>query len=70
MAIMMCPHCGREFSEKACKPLVPSHLFDFEKKTHRVKSLTTSVRECPGSDEQPLNAESDMRPLWKDGGVQ
>lgn len=53
-----CPHCGKEFKQSACKPLVPYH--DYPPGCRAV---------CPGSKQDPRNAETDMRPLWKDGGV-
>jgi hypothetical protein len=55
MAIMKCPHCGREYSAKACKPLVPKHGLCAER-----------ITVCPGSGQVPRNAETDRRPLWKD----
>jgi len=51
-SIMKCPHCGREYSQRACRPLIPNH--DFESKP------------CPGNGQTPRNAASDRRPLWKD----
>ena len=53
--MMKCPHRGREYSDRACRPLIPTH--DYPKLARQV---------CPGSGQQPRNAESDMRPLWKD----
>lgn len=58
MAIMKCPHCGREYSAGACKPLVPAHSWP-----------RTEAKRCPGSGQTPRNAESDMRLLWKDEPV-
>lgn len=62
MSIMKCPNCGREFSARACKPLVPEHMVP-EKRTFdpKLKSLV-----CPGSGQTPRNAESGVRPLWRD----
>jgi hypothetical protein len=54
MSLMKCPYCGREYSMRACRPLIPIHEFP-------EPSLV-----CPGSNQYPRNAESDRRPLWKD----
>ncbi len=62
MAIMKCPHCGREYSQQACKPLIPQHNYDHYPEPPR------EPMPCPGSRQHPRNAETDMRPLWKDGG--
>jgi hypothetical protein len=55
MSVMKCPHCGREYSPQACKPLIPTH--DWPPPCRAV---------CPGSGQIPRNAETDRRPLWKD----
>lgn len=60
--IMKCPHCGREYSARACKPLIPQHSW-----VNR-QGETVPVH-CPGSGQVPRCAASDKRPLWKDGGV-
>jgi hypothetical protein len=52
---LKCPHCGKHFSQEECKPLTP---------THNWPKITRQV--CPGSQQQPRNAETDHRPLWKD----
>lgn len=55
MSIMKCPHCGREYSSRARKPLIPTHDYP-----------PTCRSVCPGSGQTPRNAETDFRPLWKD----
>jgi Rad3-related DNA helicase len=71
MAIMKCPYCGREYSQRACKPLIPAHSFVSNNPrvmTAAVLNSGASEEEirCPGSGQVPRNAESDRRPLWKD----
>jgi hypothetical protein len=58
MTLMMCPHCGFKYDPSINGEgyqLVPNHWYKGE--------------DCPGQDQHPRNAESDKRPLWKDGGV-
>jgi len=64
MAIMKCPHCGREYSQQACRPLIPGHTIEI--KEEQPTMTVISGKRCPGSGQTPRNAESDMRPLWKD----
>lgn len=67
MSLYMCPHCGWKYDPGAVPreggisayDLVPTH--DWPQPCRQV---------CPGSRQTPRNAESDRRPLWKDGGVQ
>ena len=54
-SIMKCPHCGREYSLRACNPNIPTH--DWPPPCRAV---------CPGSGQIPRNALTDNRPLWKD----
>lgn len=63
MTIMACPHCGREYSQRACKPLVPEHGYS---PPRRGVEIAVTAMVCPGSGQVPRNAESDRRPLWKD----
>ncbi len=55
---LMCPHCGRRFSQRQrVNGLVPKH------------ELTRGEYYqiwCPGSEQNPRNAETDKRVLWKD----
>jgi len=62
MSIMKCPHCGREYSQRACRPLVPVHKI----KQYNSHTCDKRLEQCPGSGQVPRNAETDMRPLWKD----
>ncbi len=55
-SLMKCPHCGREYSARACRPLIPSH---------EIHGPLVNMR-CPGSGQTPRNAASDKRILWKD----
>ena len=56
---LMCPYCGERFTRSELvrampiPSLIPMHYFD--------------RRECPGVGQNPRNAETDRRPLWKDG---
>lgn len=68
---MKCPHCGREYSQRACRPLIPQHTFT----TNNARDMSAKALECgadceeivcPGTGQHPRNAESDRRPLWKD----
>lgn len=52
--IVKCPHCGREYHIRACRPLIPTH--DFPVPCRSV---------CPGSGQNPRGL-ADLRPLWKD----
>lgn len=52
MTKLKCPHCGKLFHPHRCRPLTPKH--------------STAGVACPGSEQQPRNAETDRRPLWKD----
>jgi hypothetical protein len=71
MSIMLCPHCGRLYSARACRPLIPEHTIAELRKNDQpmsdIKEVMTPTK-CPGSGQVPRNAESDRRPLWKDGG--
>ncbi len=61
MNLSMCPHCGQLWSARAVHKhghLIPEHNFPLK-----------GTDKCPGSGQVPRNPESDMRPLWKDGGV-
>ena len=74
MSMMKCPYCGREYSQRACKPLVPDHGFIVKAASQMsVEALESGASEeyqaCPGSGQFPRNAETDMRPLWKDDGI-
>ncbi len=62
MTTYKCPHCGREYSRQACRPFVPVHNVDWR------HPATGEIRrsQCPGSKQNPRNALSDRRPLWKD----
>lgn len=73
MSVYMCPFCGRQYSARACKPLIPTHVFVTSGLRHMSAAALESgaaeeEMECPGSGQTPRNAESDRRPLWKDGG--
>lgn len=63
VSIYKCPHCGREYSSRACKPNIPQHADPFCRVLHQ--GVFTPVN-CPGSGQVPRNAASDHRPLWKD----
>lgn len=71
MSIMKCPHCGREYSQEACTPLIPIHD-TFRRASEDSMGCTIGTGgsherfRCPGSGKQPRNAETDMRPLWRD----
>jgi hypothetical protein len=54
-ATYMCPHCGEIFARLKSDSLIPTH--DFPKPCRSV---------CPGSGQNPRNADTDRRPLWKD----
>jgi hypothetical protein len=61
---LMCPYCGLTYlrSEipwhlRSVNNLVPEHFHP------------SPPDRCPGSWQNPRNAETDRRPLWKDGGV-
>ena len=58
-SLKMCPHCGRTFLPRKCKPLVPKH--EWLPNYYATESVA-----CPGSEQHPRNADSDKRPLWKD----
>ncbi len=62
MSLLMCPHCGLTFVAVLVNHLIPVHSYVPEGQTQAVP--------CPGSRQTPRNADSDKRPLWKDGGVQ
>ena len=47
----MCPCCGRRFCDTALA-LIPPHNW--------------KGKQCPGSYQNPRNALTDKRPLWKD----
>lgn len=71
--IYKCPHCGREYSSRACKPLIPDHDFIARAASQMSGAAMDSgayeeLVKCPGSGQTPRNAQSDKRPLWKDGG--
>jgi hypothetical protein len=67
MAIMKCPYCGREYSQRACRPLIPSHALNSPAHMSAAAlDAGASEEECPGSGQTPRNAESDRRPLWRD----
>jgi hypothetical protein len=58
--VLKCPHCGMTYDPRDVPPhlksvehLVPEHFFNHPER-------------CPGSWQNPRNAESDRRPLWKD----
>ena len=64
MAMMKCPHCGWEYNPKAVSQghsVVP---------LHKGQEGGGGGYYCAGSEQHPRNAETDKRPLWKDGGVQ
>lgn len=52
MAMGMCPHCG--VISRLKLSLTPIHGYEDE----------TGYRTCPGSQQNPRNAESDGRVLW------
>lgn len=57
-----CPHCGWTYDPSKHEDgfsFVPDHLADSYDR----------LMSCEGALEHPRNAESDRRPLWKDGGV-
>lgn len=51
----MCPHCGEIFDTLTKQRKIYHHLYEDEK--------------CPGVGQCP-RSPGDLRPLWKDGGVQ
>jgi hypothetical protein len=71
ISIYKCPQCGREYSARACKPLIPDHVYI---ETHPSRMSAQALEagaasefvKCPGSGQVPRNAASDGRPLWKD----
>lgn len=57
MTTYMCPHCGREYSPRACRgQLIPNHTWG------KMRAI------CPGSMQTPRNAQTDRRPLWSEQG--
>ncbi len=65
--MLQCPHCGWRYTPQqhgkntlgvSAFEHVPDHL-----------DGGTVFRKCDGSGQRPRNAESDRRPLWKEGGV-
>ena len=67
----MCPHCGERFA-KLYRHLIPKHILR-DRDTSRMPIADLDVIDmvwtlCPGSGQNPRNAESDKRRLWKDGG--
>ena len=71
MSIMKCPHCGREYSARACRPLIPTHRFVVKNPSQMSAAALEAgaVEEdiqCPGSGQGPRNALSDKRPLWSE----
>ncbi len=63
MSDLSCPWCGWRFpaGRKAETGLVPVHMLLPEE-----SGRLAAVEECPGSNQNPRNPESDLRPLWKD----
>lgn len=52
MARLKCPHCGRKFSQRVCRPLVPTHTW-WKDKTNGVSVA------CPGSQQMPIRKDGD-----------
>lgn len=65
MADMMCPWCGWRYNpaEFIGKPGVKYNPHEL------VPPHPPTGEPCMGVEQHPRNAESDKRPLWKDGGV-
>jgi len=59
-----CPHCGWLYNPSDYVDgfaLVPDHIDP--------NYTGDKLRSCDGALQHPRNAESDKRPLWRDGGV-
>lgn len=63
MSRYKCPHCGWEYDPNQ----YPAVLLPCELVPHHAYPSPDGTW-CPGTEQHPRNAETDRRPLWKDGG--
>lgn len=68
--MLMCPHCGWQYPEPGpANHLVPNHMLLYRYPSTMTAGALDAGAECeevlcPGSQQGPRNAESDLRFLW------